>query len=190
MANTKTMDKTITAKTTTSTAKVVTKTNVEKKASTAKKKKVYNQNDGIMCRSITTGVLNMIGIKSGIVYTWTDYADETEVEYADLVAAIRSNKSQVFAPYFIIEDTDFLESYPAITKIYDKFAKYQDFEEVFNLDVDTFKDFLKKAPIGVQNSIKSMAAKMVKTGELNNLIIIKALDEVLDTQLLLVTGMN
>ena len=81
---------------------VVENVSAAKEVVKPKEKKVFQQNDGVMTTSITTGTLIMIGIKTGIIYTWADYGDQTEVEYADLVAAVRSSKDQVYKPYFMM----------------------------------------------------------------------------------------
>lgn len=67
--------------------------------------KTYGPNDGIPCKSITQGGLYMPGLKSNILYTWVDSGDVVEVEYQDLMAAIRSNNGYVMRPLFVIEDS-------------------------------------------------------------------------------------
>lgn len=191
MATSKTMRKTRTAPSapvdTIEIEDVVKKPVVEKKTVEKKQKKTYAQNDGIMCTSITTGTLHMIGIKTGIVYTWADYGDATEVEYADLVAAIRSSKAQVYLPNFVIDDNDLVDSYPMIKKIYENLNTVEDLPEVFNLDVDKMRDIIINLPEGAKESIKSMAAKMIQNHTLNNVLVIKTLDDIFDTQLMLLT---
>lgn len=193
MATTKTMRKT---RTTTSTSDAVVEKLadapivepvVEKKTVEKKQKKTYAQNDGIMCTSITTGTLHMIGIKTGIVYTWADYGDITEVEYADLVAAIRSSKAQVYLPNFVIDDDDIIDSYPMLKKLYENLNVVKELPEVFNLDIDKMKNVIMNLPDGAKESIKSMAAKMIQNHTLNNVLIIKTLDEIFETQLMLLT---
>lgn len=166
---------------------VVENTVANKKTVVKKQKKTYAQNDGIMCTSITTGTLHMVGIKTGIVYTWADYGDSTEVEYADLVAAIRSSKSQVYLPNFVIDDDELIESYPMIKKLYENLNAVKELTEVFNLDVDKMKDVIVNLPDGAKESIKSMAAKMIQNHTLNNVLVIKTLDDIFDTQLILLT---
>ena len=71
------------------TAEVKTETKKEVK----KEKRKYEQSEGILCKSITSGGLYMPGLKSNMLYTWIDSGDQIEVEYQDLLAAIRSNNS-------------------------------------------------------------------------------------------------
>ena len=84
-----------------------------------KKKKVFDQSDGVMCVSITQGKLYVEGSKTGMLYSFSDYGDETEIEYRDLVGLIRSKDKSVFEPRFVVDDKDFVEEYPALKKFYD-----------------------------------------------------------------------
>ena len=70
----------------------------EIKTEVKKEKRKYEQSEGILCKSITSGGLYMPGLKSNILYTWIDSGDQIEVEYQDLLAAIRSNNSYVMRP--------------------------------------------------------------------------------------------
>ena len=118
---------------------VVEKEAVEEVVETVKETKVeprkFKETDPIKCLSITAGELGMLGIKTGINYTWAGRGDETDVEYQDLVAAIRSGKKQVTAPRFIIKDEDFLALYPQIEKIYSSMLSYNDLKDILKLDV-------------------------------------------------------
>lgn len=178
--------KKVATKTTTPVEKpVVENVSAAKEVVKPKEKKVFQQNDGIMTTSITTGTLIMIGIKTGIVYTWADYGDQTEVEYADLVAAVRSSKDQVYKPYFIIDDEDFLENYPNVSKIYENIP--DSLEDVFRLSNDKFKKVISTLPEGARESLKSMAAKFIQSGELDSVAKIRAMDETFGCELSLLT---
>ena len=72
--------------------------------SVSMKKKKWNPSGPVNCVSITAGELGMIGIKSGINYRWAERGDVTEVEYQDVIAAIRSSTTFVMKPYFIIQE--------------------------------------------------------------------------------------
>ena len=54
-------------------------------------KKKRDPSEPVDCVSITAGELGMTGIKSGINYRWAELGDTTEVEYQDIIAAIRSH---------------------------------------------------------------------------------------------------
>ena len=68
------------------TAEVKTETKKEVK----KEKRKYEQSEGILCKSITSGGLYMPGLKSNILYTWIDSGDQIEVEYQDLLRFVQT----------------------------------------------------------------------------------------------------
>ena len=170
---------------------VVEKEAVEEVVETVKETKVeprkFKETDPIKCVSITAGELGMIGIKTGINYTWAGRGDETDVEYQDLVAAIRSGKKQVTAPRFIIKDEDFLALYPQIEKIYSSMLSYNDLKDILKLDVVNMKKVISQLPAGAKDSMKNIASTQITNGFLDSVQKIKALDEIFDTKFMLMT---
>ena len=70
---------------------------------------------------------------------------------------------------------DFKELYDGIIEV--------DVEEMFNLPLTQFKSKLKKAPKGVQQAVKDIAGEKILNGSLDSLKKIKAIDEILGTDL-------
>ena len=153
-----------------------------------KKTKKYEATDGIPCRSITPGGLYMEGLKSHILYEWADNGDVTEVEYQDLVAAIRSNLSYVQKPYFIIEDENIVSQFPQIVKIYDSMYSIKDLKDVLTtLSPKDMKATILSLPDGAKESVKHIASQMISNGSLDSVQKIKYLDEIFNTKLMLMT---
>lgn len=146
-------------------------------------KKKFEQTDGVMCRSITNGLLNMIGQKTGIQYRWFDYGDETEVEYRDLVAEVRARNASVFDPRIIIEDDDFLDEYPQVRNYYTKEYNVQDLQQILAMSPDAMKAAILDLPKTVLPNLKNLVGTQITTGQLDSVKKIKILDELLDTDL-------
>lgn len=164
------------------TAKVETTT--KKETSTKKQAHKFSPDDMIPCRSVTYGELLLEGFKTKALYTWANEGDVTYVEYQDL-QALQSRKSRFLTdPLFIIEDEDLVSNWSSTLKsIYDK-VEEENLEELLKLPVAKLKNKLKASPDGVKNSVKSMAAAKILAGEFDSLNRIKAIDEVLGTQLI------
>ena len=146
--------------------------------------------EGIVCRSITPGGLYMTGIKSNILYEWNDIGVDTEIEYQDLVAAIRSNSAYVMKPFFIIQDKEFVEQFPRLKNLYDTLYSIKDLQSVLtNLSPDDMKATILSLPEGAQESIKHIASKMISNRTLDSVSKIEYLDEIFDTKMMLLTGM-
>lgn len=150
---------------------------------TKKAPRKYAPDDMITCRSITFGELLMTGKKSGLLYSWANHGDTTEVEYQDLQALKSTRSSYLFKPRFVVEDEelvaqwgkDFENLYQSIVDV--------DVEALFRLPVAQLKSKLKKAPRGVQQAVKNIAGEKILNGSLDSLAKIKAIDEVLGTDL-------
>lgn len=148
-----------------------------------KEKKKFQQTDLVMCRSVTTGGLFMEGSKTKQLYQWNDYGDESEVEYRDLVAEVRVKSNFVFAPWFIIEDDDFVEEFPQLKQFYAQYLSVKDLRDIINLPVNQMAKKISELPKGAKDSLRSIAAAMIKSGAIDSVQKIKALDEIFDTDM-------
>lgn len=157
----------------------------ENKVETKKITRKYAPTDRIPCRSITYGELLLTGPKTRLLHTWSNYGDVTEMEFQDLQALKSTRSSYLFKPRFIIEDEELIEQWAGdFKKMYDDIVE-MDVEALFRLPIGQLKAKLKKAPAGVQLAVKNMAGEKIMNGTLDSLAKIKAIDEVLDTQLML-----
>lgn len=138
-----------------------------KKATTkVKVAKKFAPDEAIECRSVTGGELILIGPKTKIRYSWSDYNDTAYVEYQDL-QALQSRKSNFLVkPRFIIEDEELVEQWGNMLKpIYDKIIT-QDIEAFFDLPLMKFKAQLQIIPAGLKDAIKTKAVQMIQNDEL------------------------
>ena len=71
----------------------------------------YAADDMIPCRSVTFGELLMTGKKSGLLYSWANHNDTTEVAFQDLQALKSTRSSYLFRPRFIIEDEELVSQW-------------------------------------------------------------------------------
>lgn len=154
---------------------------------TKPEKKKFASDEGIDCVSITSGELGMIGIKSGINYRWAERGDVTQVEYQDLVAAVRSNKSYIFKPLFIIKNDDFVAEFPQLNRAYSAMYSIRDLRDVLKMPAAQMKSTILSLPEGAKESIKNIAATMINNGSLDSIQKVKILDEIFDTKLMLLT---
>lgn len=161
------------------------KTEAKKAKPAQKSVRKYAPTDMIPCRSITYGELLLTGAKTKLLYTWANYGDTTEMEFQDLQALKSTRSSYLYKPRFIIEDEELVDQWAGdFKKMYDDIVE-MDVEALFRLPVGQLKAKLKKAPSGVQLAVKNVAGEKIMNGSLDSLAKIKAIDEVLGTQLML-----
>lgn len=153
------------------------------------KERIFNQEDKILCQSVSPGITHVKGIKTGEIYTFESEGATEYIEYRDLVAAIRSNSDIIFKPFIIVKDKDFIDEQEKLKKYYDSLYTIEDYDAFFNLDPYRMKDVLEQLPEGILNTIKSMAVTRIADGSLDSVARIKALDEFFGTQLSMLTGL-
>lgn len=157
------------------------KANAEIKSSTKKTVKKYAPDDLVECRSVTGGELIMIGDKTKLHYTWSDYGDTAYVEYQDL-QALQSRKSGFLTkPRFIIEDEELVSQWASMLKpIYSK-INTKDIEEFFKLPINKFEAQLKVMPVGLKEAVKTRAVQMIQSDELYDIRKVRAIDAAFGT---------
>jgi hypothetical protein len=160
----------------TTTQDVTTQETTATKPATKKAPKKYAPNDTIECRSVTGGELILVGDKTKLHYSWSDYGDTAYVEYQDL-QALQSRKSGFLTkPRFIIEDDNLVEQWGSMLKpIYDK-INTKNIEEFFNLPVEKFEAQLSTMPTGLKEAVKTRAVQMIQSDELYDIRKVRAID--------------
>jgi len=158
---------------------------VEKKTS----KKVFEQTDGILCHSVIVGGLYMNGARTGITYDFDGYGCEREIEYRDLVAAVRSHSQFLFEPYIVVDDEDFVNEFSQLKKFYDEKYTTKDLKKILDLDINTMVEQIKELPAGAFNSLQTIAATAIAEGKLDSVRKIKVLDDLFDTDLNLISSL-
>ena len=148
-------------------------------------KKEYKDGDKIPCVSITVGGLNFVGDKSGDLYQWTNLGDVVDVEYRDLVSAVRSHSIFVYEPRFVIQDEDFLAQHDDILVRYGQLYTPQDIEQVLAMPAPQLEKTLKKMPVGAQNAVRDLAVRKIDSGELDSVQRVKVIDSFFGTELVL-----
>lgn len=146
-------------------------------------KKEFAQSDGIKCHSVVQGGLYYEGSKTGMLYSFSDYGDVTEIEYRDLVAAVRTKSEYVYNPYFIIDDEDFLAEFPAVEKFYNDQISIKDLKAILDLDIPKMTDAIQSLPKAAVESLKKIASTQIANGRLDSVKKIRALDELFGTDL-------
>ena len=164
---------------------------VEKEVKPAPKKvnkPKHDPNELILCRSVRFGELRLIGPKTHMPYSWANEGDVREVEYQDLVSWRALHSRYLFEPMIIIEDEELVEEWNAdLGKLYDGLQEL-DLKELFKLPHRSFVSQLKKLPEGMKTTVQNMAYSMIQDETLYDLRTIKAIDEVLGTELIMMIG--
>ena len=145
----------------------------------------HDPNELILCRSVRFGELRLIGPKTRMPYSWANEGDVREVEYQDLVSWRALHSRYLFEPMIIIEDEDIVEEWRAdLGDLYDELQTI-DIKAMFKLPHRQFIAQLKKLPTGMKSTVQNMAYSMIQDETLYDLRTIKAIDEILGTELIM-----
>lgn len=148
-------------------------------------KSKHDPNELILCRSVRFGELRLIGPKTHMPYSWANEGDVREVEFQDLVSWRALHSRYLFDPMIIIEDEDVVEEWKAdLGELYDELQSV-DIKAMFKLPHRNFVAQLKKLPTGMKTTVQNMAYSMIQDGTLYDLRTIKAIDEILGTELIM-----
>lgn len=175
-------------KSTVSTEEVVEQNVVEEVAAPAPKKvnkPKHDPSELILCRSVRFGELRLIGPKTHMPYSWANEGDIREVEYQDLVSWRALHSRYLFDPMIIIEDEDIVEEWKAdLGELYESVQQI-DLKAMFKLPHRNFVTQLKQLPNSMRSTVQNMAYAMIQDGSLYDLRTIKAIDEILGTELMM-----
>lgn len=148
----------------------------------------HDPSELIPCRSVCFGELRLIGPKTRMPYSWANEGDFRDVEYQDLVSWKALGSRYLFEPMIIIEDEDLREEWKSdFGELYDSLQQV-DIKEMFKLPHRNFVAQLKKLPDGMKATVQNMAYSMIQNGTLYDLRTIKAIDETLGTELIMMIG--
>ena len=143
----------------------------------------HDPSELILCRSVRFGELRLIGPKTRMPYSWANEGDVREVEYQDLVSWRALHSRYLFEPMIIIEDEEICAEWKAdLGELYDNLHQV-DLKEMFKLPHRQFVGQLKQLPAGMKSTVQNMAYTMIQDGTLYDLRTIKAIDEILGTEL-------
>lgn len=180
-----TTKKTSTTRTSKATTKAVeTNVSAEPVVEAKKEVKTYDQEETLLCRSLTRGELLLKGKKSGEIYSFADYGDEIEIEYRDLLSMRATKNNLMFEAYFIITEDELFDDpkWSDLKKVYDKIMA-DDIDELLNMNINDFKKALPNLPSGVKQSLLVAVSTQMEEGTFDSIQKIKAVDEVCGTDL-------
>lgn len=153
-------------------------------------KKSYQPNDFILCKSMVSGGLYIVGERSKALYTFADFGDEVEIEYQDLLYMIRSHDKSIYEPRIIILDNDIVAQYSEIQALYDSLYSVEDLRDIIKLDARQMESVIKQLPNGAIEALKGLVSTMIDNHSLDSVTKIKVIDRLLGTNLLLGLAQN
>lgn len=156
--------------------------NIEKPKKTVeeKPKKIFNDSDYVLCRSVWYGGLN-ITCKSGNYYEFANYGAECDINYRDLVDLVRKGSDHVFLPRFIVIDEGFIEAFPNLKRVYSTLYTDTDLLEILELPVSKMRSEIARLPEESKEVLCKMISTEIANGRLDSISKVRALSEIFDS---------
>lgn len=161
---------------------VTTVAEIEKVASsqnTAEAKKEITNDTLIECKC---GVYGSLIYKStlnpGYVVEWSEFGEVQDIEYRELVAMRGSQKRFFEDNWILIEDQDVLHKL-GVERYYKNALTTENFDKVFKMSADEIQKIVPTLSAGTKDAIKLKAYELVKSGELDSVSAVKALEQTL-----------
>ncbi|WP_305180657.1 hypothetical protein [Ileibacterium valens] len=153
-------------------------------------KPVIGKDELIQCINVFAGQTILEGKKTKGLYVWNGIGDIQEVAYEDLRMEITNrNSTYIYNPIILIEDDRVIESFPALGKFYEELEAPGELENIIKCgSAETLRAFVEKQPKGMKAAIRSLAADLIQSGELDSISKIKVIDEVLGTKLIILAS--
>lgn len=146
---------------------------------TVKEKKQFHADDMILCRSTVSGKVTMEGDLSKNIYRWIDYGSVCDVEYRDLVNAVRRHSTFIFAPRIIIDDEDFIEEFSDLKKFYREQFTVKELAEIIDMDDNDIYSAVEVLPKGAKEELTNLVSTYIANGTIDSIRKIKTFENVL-----------
>ena len=122
--------------------------------------------DEVILISLCNGplILSTEGYGQGEVYEFNSFGEEKTVDRQDAKKLIRKNNKFFKEGKVYIADDDLIQS-ERLTKIYDKIADKDTFDEIFGNDIDKFISVFDNMPKGQQDTVIEMLGQRAAEGK-------------------------
>lgn len=147
------------------------------------KKKKIERDDLVACRNLTSGRLTYISKKSGSETVWSEFGDVEYIDVAELLTMKSSQPKFLKEPWVFIDDED-VADYLGLRQLYETIIPIDEVDDFFRLTAQEAKQFLPKLPKGMKTLIAEKARKGIQDGSLNNLQLIRLLEQELQLDLI------
>jgi hypothetical protein len=149
----------------------------------APKRKKIDKDEEVVCRSVVSGELIYTSRRTNMTVEWDEYGTIQYLTVEELMTMKSQQKSFLTKPWIIIEDEDVVD-YLGLRPIYENIVPLDDLEYyIVNTDLNKLRADIQKAPRGIKDLITDKARAMITNEELNDIRLIRVLNQELNIDL-------
>lgn len=132
----------------------------------------------IACKSVTFGGLTWVSPRTNAHYRWADIGAVEYIPFGELVTLNNTKRNYLFKPMFIVQDERVVK-YFRLQEVYENVAQISSLKKVF--DSANLQEVSKVIDTAIRFNMRDVVISKVrdmrKTGQLNNIDIIKLLEQ-------------
>jgi len=137
----------------------------------------------IVVRSIV-GVVSFKSPKTNTLYKWTGIGDEEVLTIDEILTMDSKSRRFLNTPWLVIDDKDVIEGL-GLTDLYKIIEKIENVDGLLEMNFDEIENTIKKAPYEYQRTLSSVIFNKINNNEIRDIMLIRKLEEILGTTLLL-----
>ena len=130
----------------------------------------------VMVRNGFNGKLVYKSSKTGEVFIWNEFGDEQEMQLRELRSAKNTSK-KFFENNWFMFDEDWIVDYLGVGHFYKNSLKIEEFDDALRKSPAALKKLIASLPSGQKKSLAYRAVKLVRSGEIDSIKTIEALED-------------
>lgn len=137
----------------------------------------------IVVKSIV-GVVSFKSPKTNTLYKWTGIGDEEVLTIDEILTMDSKSRRFLNTPWLVIDDKDVIEGL-GLTDLYKIIEKIENVDSLLEMNFDEIENIINKAPYEYQRTLSSVIFNKINNNEIRDIMLIRKLEEILGTTLLL-----
>lgn len=137
----------------------------------------------IVVRSVS-GVVSFKSPKTNTLYKWMEIGDEEILTIDEVLTMDSTSRRFLNTPWLALEDEEVIQAL-GLSDLYKLIEKVEDVDNLLEMDMSEIEEVIDKAPHEYKKTLAGVIFGKVNNNEIRDIVLIKKLEEVLGTTLLL-----
>lgn len=137
----------------------------------------------IVVRSVS-GVVSFKSPKTNTLYKWMEIGDEEILTIDEVLTMDSTSRRFLNTPWLVLEDEEVIQAL-GLSDLYKLIEKVEDVDNLLEMDMSEIEEVIDKAPHEYKKTLAGVIFGKVNNNEIRDIVLIKKLEEVLGTTLLL-----
>lgn len=137
----------------------------------------------VVVRSVA-GVVSFKSPKTNTLYKWMEIGDEEILTVDEILAMDSTSRRFLNTPWLMLEDDEVIQAL-GLFDLYKLIEKVEDVDNLLEMDMEEIEEVISKAPYEYQRTLSSVLFNKINNNEIRDIVLIKKLEDILGTTLLI-----